>query len=170
MQTRIYLIVIIFAALWCAGILASPLLKNAGYSRSPDILYSFFSRICHQEDARSLHIKGEKLGVCIRCSAIYFGFLAGALLMPLLGAHKKTRIPKPTFLIAVILPMLIDVVLNGAGLHTGTTLTRVITGALFGTAMSWCVVPLFIEASLQIIRQKKNSFIRFRSIYVRKTQ
>jgi len=152
---RIYIIITILVAFWCAGILAAPVLKHAGLNGSADIAYSIFSRICHQNDARSFHIEGEKSGVCIRCSAIYFGFLAGLLLMPLSGALKRKRVPKPMLMIAVIIPMFIDVVLNGTGLHASTTMTRMATGLLFGGVMPWCIVPLLIEACSQLIHRKK---------------
>jgi uncharacterized membrane protein len=41
----------------------------------------FFSIICHQIPARSWHLAGEPLGVCIRCTAISFGFLTGLILI-----------------------------------------------------------------------------------------
>jgi uncharacterized membrane protein len=152
---KIYIIITMLVAFWCAGILAAPVLKHAGLSGSADIAYSFFSRICHQNDARSFHVEGEKFGVCIRCSAIYFGFLAGLILMPLSIALKRIRFPKPMLMIAVIIPMLVDVVLNGTGLHASTTMTRVATGLLFGGVMPWCIVPLLIEACSQLIYKKK---------------
>jgi uncharacterized membrane protein len=100
-------------------------------------------------------VEGEKCGVCIRCSAIYFGFFMGLLFMPLSGALKRIRIPQPALMIAVILPMVVDAVLNDTGLHASTTLTRVATGLLFGGVMPWCVVPLLTEACLQLIHKKK---------------
>jgi uncharacterized membrane protein len=60
------------AALWCSAILAAPYWDVAP-------LYMFFSIICHQQPARSWTIAGEPLAVCIRCTAIYFGFFAGLL-------------------------------------------------------------------------------------------
>ena len=155
LSIRIYIIITVLVAFWCAGILAAPVLKHAGLHGSAEIVYSVFSRICHQNDARSFHVEGEKSGVCIRCSAIYFGFLAGLLLIPLSGALKRKRIPKPMLMIAVIIPMFIDVVLNATGLHASTTITRVATGLLFGGVMPWCIVPLLIEACSQLIYRKK---------------
>ena len=151
----IYIIITVLVAFWCAGILAAPVLKHGGLHRSADIVYSVFSRICHQNDARSFHVEGEKSGVCIRCSAIYFGFLAGLLLMPLSGALRRNRIPKPMLMIAIIIPMFIDVMLSATGLHASTTITRVATGLLFGSVMPWCIVPLIIEACSQLIYKKK---------------
>ena len=90
--------------------------------------------------------------------------------MPLLGGLKRTHIPKPTLIIAVIIPMLVDVVLNDTGLHTSTTMTRVATGLLFGGVMPWCIVPLLIEACLQLINKKKiHSTDSGALTYVRKT-
>jgi len=57
---------------WCLGIVAAPL-----FHLTP--IYLFFSAVCHQLPARSWHIHGEALAVCIRCTANYYGFLAGLL-------------------------------------------------------------------------------------------
>jgi uncharacterized membrane protein len=168
---RLYILFTILVAFWCAGIIAAPLLTHANLIKSADLVYSFFSHICHQEDARSFHVEGEKLGVCIRCTAIYFGFLAGLLLMPLCGALKRMRVPNKTILIAIVLPMVIDVVLNDFGLHPSTAITRVITGAIFGIAMPWWILPLYIEACIQLIRNKKNQSLTYGVYpYVRETQ
>jgi uncharacterized membrane protein len=155
-HTRIYIIFVFFVTLWCVGIIAAPALKHTGNDQTAGVLYSFFSRICHQIDARSFHIDGEKFGVCIRCSAIYFGFLVGLLLAPIFGLFRRIHIPKQILLLITIVPMLIDVVLNDTNLLISTTMTRIITGALFGSVTSWYVIALFIESCLQIIQQKKN--------------
>ena len=152
---RIYILLACLVAFWCAGIIAAPLLKQAGLHGGADMVYSAYSRICHQADSRSFHVGGEKFGVCIRCSAIYFGFLAGLLLLPWSGALNQRRIPKPMVLVAVMIPMVVDVLLNDIGLHFSTTMTRVITGLLFGGVMPWCIVPLFDEACSQLLTKKK---------------
>jgi hypothetical protein len=72
---KIYLIITFLVALWCAGILAAPMLTHAGLHGSADIVYSFFSRICHQNDAHSFHVEGEKFGVCIRAVPSILDFL-----------------------------------------------------------------------------------------------
>jgi uncharacterized membrane protein len=155
-KVRLHILFSIFVPLWCAGIIAAPLLKNASYITSSNTIYSFFSRICHQDETRSFHIEGEKLSVCIRCSAIYFGSFLGLLLVPLCRYLKKVRVPVKIVFLAAIFPMLIDVVLNDFNLHVSNTTTRVITGALFGMAALWWTMPLFIEACLQLIQKKKN--------------
>jgi uncharacterized membrane protein len=168
---RLYIIFTFFVSLWCIGILAAPVLKHSGYTRSADVLYSLFSPVCHQDDARSFHIEGEKLGACIRCTLIYFGFLVSLLFMPLFGMFRRTCVPNTLFLLSAILPMVLDVVLNSLGIHSSTLLTRVVTGALFGVAMPWFVVPVFIEACLQLNYRNKNYLLDTGVVtYVRKTQ
>jgi uncharacterized membrane protein len=153
---RLYSFFTVLVALWCIGILAAPLLKHAGWTQSADMLYSFFSRVCHQDDARSFHVEGEKIGVCIRCSAIYFGFFLGLITLPLSRALKRKNVPAMGFFLFAVLPMVVDAVLNAAGIHASTPMTRVITGALFGISMPWFVVPIFIEACLQLNHRNKN--------------
>jgi uncharacterized membrane protein len=153
---RLYSFFTVLVSLWCIGILAAPLLKHAGWTQSADMLYSFFSRVCHQDDARSFHVEGEKIGVCIRCSAIYFGFFLGLITLPLSRALKRKKVPAMGFFLFAVLPMVIDAVLNATGILASTPMTRVITGALFGMSMPWFIVPIFIEACLQLNHRNKN--------------
>jgi uncharacterized membrane protein len=65
---------VVCTLLWCLAIVAVPL-----WDLTP--VYLFFSTICHQIPSRSWHIYGEPLGLCIRCTAISFGFLSGLLVL-----------------------------------------------------------------------------------------
>jgi uncharacterized membrane protein len=58
--------------LWCAAIVAAPVFHLP-------VVYEFFSRICHQNPARSWFLFDEPLAVCIRCTSIYSGFLAALI-------------------------------------------------------------------------------------------
>ena len=69
MKNKTFALLLAGSTLWFLSILAAPL---AGWSS----IYSFFAMICHQDPARSWHLFGEPLPVCIRCTSIYFGFLA----------------------------------------------------------------------------------------------
>jgi uncharacterized membrane protein len=170
-SAKIYSVIMVLVVLWCMGIIAAPLLKYAGSQNCADAVYSFYSRICHQDDARSFHIFGEKFCVCIRCTAIYSGFLAGLLLMPLFGSLKPPSDKKAKIFFIVLFPMLADVILNFSGIHTSTTLTRVSTGVIFGGAMPFYIVPIFIEAWSQLMQRKKIHLLYLGVCkYVRKTQ
>jgi len=68
-KNKAYAALLAGSTLWCIGIIAGPLLGSSSF-------YEFFSLVCHQDPARSWHILGEPLPVCIRCASIYFGFLA----------------------------------------------------------------------------------------------
>ena len=72
MKGRAQLVLAIGAVVWCLAIFSAPI-----FDLVP--VYAFFSSICHQLPARSWHIHGELLAVCIRCTAISIGFLAGLL-------------------------------------------------------------------------------------------
>jgi len=170
-HVRLYRFFTVLISLWCIGIFAAPLLKHAGWTQGADMLYSFFSHVCHQDDARSFHIEGEKIGVCIRCSGIYLGFLSGLIAMPLLRILNRKNFPAIGFFLVAVIPLTIDVVLSVAGIHTGTPLTRLITGVLFGISMAWFVIPIFIEAYSQLYTRNNNRSSDPGAVqYVRKTQ
>ena len=149
---NITIIAALLVACWCAGILAAPVLLSAGDHSSAHALYAFYGRVCHQDDARSFHCAGEKFGVCIRCTAIYFSFLAATLLL-LFRMPKRydERTLRRTIIVAA-LPMIIDALLDVSGLHASTTLTRIVSGAVFGGVMPWILFPLFLEALRQLRR------------------
>ncbi len=168
---RIYIIFVFFVMLWCGGLFAAPLLKHFGFTTSSDELYSFFSHVCHQDHARSFHLGNEHFAVCIRCTAIYFSFLAGLFLIPLFRRLEQVSVPSPKLLLLILLPMVIDVVFHDSGIHASTTVSRMITGMLLGGALPWWVLPLSIEAWSQLISRKKiHSQESGVYSYVRKTQ
>jgi len=70
---------LLFGGLATAALLA-PML--AAHSRAEAVaLYVAFSPFCHQNVARSWHLLGEPLALCVRCLGFYWGAaLAGVLL------------------------------------------------------------------------------------------
>jgi len=68
-MNKTYAALLAGATLWCLSIVAAPMLGLSW-------VYFFFSRICHQDPARSWSLAGEPLAVCIRCTSIYFAFTA----------------------------------------------------------------------------------------------
>ena len=100
--------------MWCASLVAGPLL---GLS----VIYAFFAMICHQDPARSWHLMGEPLPVCIRCASIYFGFFASLWL----GLSPRTRLLR-----LAIVVMLAEFLL--ARLVADTAVARSLSGIFFG--------------------------------------
>lgn len=139
-----YRVVIIGSGFWCLLIIAPAILPE---TLAP-IAYRFFSSICHQFESRSLHLFGETLGVCSRCTAVYLGFWAGALVLPLVS----TRISYRPWLLIAMAPMIADVVLEYAGIHGSSTATRLLTGLFFGTNMGLLLTPLMLEGMSRVQR------------------
>ena len=104
------------AAIWCAAIVAAPLLDLHR-------VYDFFSAICHQNPDRSWSLAGEPLGVCIRCASIYFGFL---------GALAVGALPNSRLLRAALAAALIEFLAARAGFDFAAT--RAATGLFLGLA------------------------------------
>ena len=102
--------------LWCAAILAAPIF-------SLHVVYDFFALICHQEPDRSWLLFGQPLPVCIRCSAIYFGFLFALILK---------RQPAVLWLKIALVLTLAEVSLEWFVMDSVTA--RTLTGLMLGAA------------------------------------
>lgn len=144
----LYSIVVTGALLWCGLIVAAPLLTSAGGSGAAagEQIYAFFHPVCHQFDGRSLHIAGERLAVCSRCSAIYAGFLLGLLVYPAFRPVGVPHTPSRTVLLIAVTPMLLDVAFDFTGLHETSIGTRLVSGAVFGILIPYVVMPVLLGA------------------------
>lgn len=146
-----YAVILSGTAGWCALILLAPVASSsAGFAAFGGALYAFFSPLCHQIDARSFHLFGGPLAVCGRCSAIYFGFLSGTIVYPfaadLLHRGRRGRM----FLAVAAAPMLLDVVLEAAGIHESSNVMRALTGAWFGVLLPFLIIPGAVEGVSQL--------------------
>ncbi len=147
-----YAVILSGTAAWCALILLAPAAtSSAGFVQFGGILYAFFSPLCHQIDARSFHLFGGPLGVCGRCSAIYFGFLFGTIAYPFAANLLPTGRRGRMFLFIAVAPMFLDVVLEVAGLHESSNALRAVTGAWFGTLLPLLIIPGAIEGVGQLL-------------------
>ncbi len=116
---------------------ATPLLGGAWQAG----LMQAFHAVCHQLPDRSFHLGGAPLAVCHRCTGIYAGLFAGALLFPLLYRYddwiwRYTR----WLLLASLAPMGVDWTGDVAGLFANTPVSRAGTGAVFGLFVSYLLV------------------------------
>ena len=141
----IYSVILLGALLWCSAILLAPALAGAGTVST--LLYEFFQPVCHQSDARSFHLAGHPFAVCMRCSAIYFAFLFGVVIYPVVRKIGRPSIPHRRWLVIALAPMLLDVAAGFFGLHEITPLTRIISGAVFGLILPFYIVPAACEAA-----------------------
>jgi uncharacterized membrane protein len=120
------------AAVWCAAIVAAPLFHLT-------FIYDFFSLICHQQPSRSWNLYGEPLAVCIRCSSIYFGFLA-ALIASLRPDARLFRIAvAASFVEFAVAFFLID-----------SVVLRIVSG----TALGASAAPFVRTGVAELLRQR----------------
>ena len=93
------------------------------------------SLVCHQIQDRTLQIGGVYLPVCARDTGIYLGFLIGYSLLPL--RNKRAHGPPNLYVtLAMVLPLIGDVATQISGLRVSTNDIRLVSGLLFGTALS----------------------------------
>ncbi|HLX12011.1 MAG TPA: DUF2085 domain-containing protein [Bacteroidota bacterium] len=152
-----YRIILLSVLIWCAAILAAPLLASVG-SGSGNVVYRFFSTICHQFDERSLHLFGFKLAVCARCSGIYFGFLVGAIIFPI--SPKSFSAHGRFWLIVSVTPMSLDVLLSVAGIHGANIATRLTSGLFFGIISALVLMPSMIDGLVELKGMLSNLKLR----------
>jgi uncharacterized membrane protein len=166
LNKRTYLVLLSLVTLWCGGIVLAPVLKTVLPSIS-GFLYLLYAPICHQIDARSLHVVGEKLGVCARCSSIYFGFLVSLCIYPFVRELSRPSLPTRHWIALALVPMIADVILTYAGIHASSLMTRAFTGVLFGSIMPFYMVPPLLEGIAELRAQYLAQGGLF---YARKTQ
>lgn len=167
---RAYLFFLTLVALWCSLILVAPFLQSFSEQTTPvaAVIYKFFARICHQLDERSFHLNGEKLAVCIRCSAIYIAFLIGLLSFPFLKGFDNRKSPAVVWLAVACLPMVLDVALSVTGVHASTAITRLLTGTVLGVILPFYILPPLFES----MGARSQHFILTKGepVYARKTE
>ncbi len=142
-----YCVLLAGAFAWCAGFVAAPLLSNVFGAEGSltQLSYEFYKPVCHQMDARSLHIVGQPFAVCSRCSAIYLSFLFAVIVFPLVRSIDNATMPSRFVLLLASLPMLVDAVGATLGAHTATMETRLITGSIFGFTLAFFIVPAILR-------------------------
>jgi len=84
MRAALAMLVAATSAGWAGWLAAAPLLAAAQPSRpvvwAAAVTYRAGAVICHQQDARSLHVGGVRMPVCARCFGLYAGAAAGSLM------------------------------------------------------------------------------------------
>ena len=100
------------------------------------------SLVCHQKQERTLLIGGHFLPVCARDTGGLIGLLLGYALLPFFRRKRAKGPPNLYVSLAIMLPLLLDSFGQLFGLWESTNDVRLITGLLFGTALS----PLLVYA------------------------
>jgi len=140
----VYLVTLIGTLAWLGAIVLAPYLRSRGIPPAR-FIYFCFSPVCHQIPGRSFSVFGYPMAVCARCLGIYFGFLAGMGLYPLLRGFSKIQLPKMKIFLAVSLPIVADTAGNLLGLWATANLLRLATGILWGTILPFYFVTGLAE-------------------------
>lgn len=156
-----HLFLVALASFWCGIILVCPWMIQMGHKQSSLWLTLFFSQICHQDPSRSFSIAGAWLPVCSRCSALYFGGLAGILVYSWLASLASFERRLKHLVFWGSLPCLLDIGLDLSGVWNNTFLSRSLTGSLLGLAAGLCLAQAVQKFSppSDLTRQHPNGWV-----------
>lgn len=155
--SREYVTVVLLCLVWTTGIAIAPLLSSGG-SPIGVVTHLFYAPVCHQDAARSFTFSGIPFAVCARCTAVYFSFTA-ILVAGLLSRWIRSNSIPFRLLLLGIAPMLIDVILDAAGVIRNSMPSRTITGAIAGSTFGLFLAPVLSEGMTAV-----SDFIKHRSI------
>ena len=133
-------------------IIVAPLAAASGHDTVAGAIYYAFSPLCHQRPDRSYFIEGHKLGVCSRCTGIYFGFVLTLLAYPLVRSLRTTTTPARKWLFLAALPLAIDFSLTFFGIWQNTHTSRLLTGLLLGSVAVFYIMPGIADLSLRALQ------------------
>lgn len=138
-----YGVILFIAIIWCGGIVLAPLWQAQTDVRGgvSEYLYTFYSSSCHQSPDRSLFVVGEKLGVCSRCTFVYFGFLLTTILYPFVRKLSNSELPPLWILFAATGLVALDAGFDIFNVYKNTFVTREITGAILGMILPIYIIP-----------------------------
>ncbi len=130
-------------------IVVAPVAAAGGHESLGQGIYGAFSTLCHQMPERSYFIADHKFAVCSRCTGLYAGFAFTLLLYPLIRSLKTTVTPPRSLLVFAAIPLVIDFSLTFFGFWENTHASRLLTGALLGSAAVFYVMPGIVDLSLR---------------------
>jgi len=100
------------------------------------------SLVCHQRPDRTLWIGGHYLPVCARDTGAFVGLLLGYIMLLFLRRKQAKGPPNLYLSLVMMLPLWVDSFGQLFGFWTSTNYLRLITGLLFGAA----VTPMLVYA------------------------
>ncbi len=107
----------------------------------------FGSSVCHQLAERSFSLDSFQMPLCARCLGIHLGFLLSAafILLCRFARHRGCMLQNlghMAALGALMVPAVVDVSLSYLGVIGSNNFTRAFTGAFFGVALAFILLPL----------------------------
>ncbi len=121
--------------------IVAPAMRVRNLDFLADILYLMYRPLCHQHPERSLSVMGEPMAFCARDFAMVSGALMGGLLFRAARGLRVSRTIPRWFIVALMLPMIVDGVTQLVGPRESTNELRLLTGGLFGVAVATATLP-----------------------------
>jgi uncharacterized membrane protein len=113
------------------------------------VIYAIGAVICHQRPERSFHLWGSQLPVCARCTGIYLGAAAAAV-VSLMRRPSLRPAASRALLIVAALPTLATLAYEWTTAQMPPNGVRAATGAVLGAALAWIAsTALTRNASMQ---------------------
>ena len=142
-----YALILGLTALWCLAFTCVPFLAKG--NTTMQILSAgmacFFSPICHQVPERSFYIAGQPLAVCMRCTAIYGGFLLGVIVYPYIRGFHAMRMPPKSILLLGTVPTVCEYILFHLIWRLDLPWLRIIAGLILGITAAFYVIPAVFQ-------------------------
>lgn len=148
----IWITVAIVAVTVTSMIVAAPLARAGGHQAFAFVIYSVFSKLCHQMPDRSFFIDNHQFAVCSRCTGLYVGFTVVTLCYPLMRSLRRTDTPARVWLFLAALPLAIDFGLGFLGLWDNTHLSRFLTGMLLSSVAVFYILPGLVQLNFKDLR------------------
>jgi uncharacterized membrane protein len=97
--------------------------------------------VCHQIPERSFHLAATALPVCARCTGIYMGAAAAALMLPSFSAARRREILSHArgVLVAAAIPTAATLLYEWTTAETPGNWVRAAAGAVLGAAVAWII-------------------------------
>lgn len=95
-------------------------------------------KICHQIPERSFFINGKQMPVCSRCTGIIIGFFLNIIIW-LIGADVVIIFP---VCILMIIPLIVDGVVQLFTNYNSNNRRRFITGVIFGLGLFEIIIKI----------------------------
>ncbi|MFZ1730517.1 MAG: DUF2085 domain-containing protein [Bacteroidota bacterium] len=140
-----YTLLTALAALWTAALFAAPIAHSGGHDETAILSRLFFSPVCHQDVSRSFLLWNWPVSVCHRCTGIYLSFTFTLFVFPWLRGLRIFHSFSLPRLAIFMLPLLLDYMLDVAGVWQNSPSSRAISGFVAGTGLALFTMPAWLE-------------------------
>lgn len=135
----------IFYFLIASTSVAAPVLEEYRCYMLSNKAYLILSNICHQYPSRSIWLLNRPMGLCSRCVSVYAAFSLSLIMIPRIKSRLLMSVS-----ILLLLPIVIDGLMQYCNLSTSNNARRIITGILFGISLS-VIYKWSLEAGRMIL-------------------